>query len=120
MGPTGIKGKSRMNRYIFNAGDLVSFQARSPQHGMLGIVRGASYSAYEPKYNRYEVVWLDGQVSDEEAWRLRCEARRTSASEGSLTLPTVADGSTDGPQDRAPGEAKESAREPLDDKEGTK
>jgi len=109
-----------MNRYIFNAGDLVSFQARSPQHGMLGIVRRASYSAYEPKYNRYEVVWLDGQVSDEEAWRLRCEARRTSASEGSLTLPTVADGSTDGPQDRAPGEAKESAREPLDDKEGTK
>ncbi len=79
-----------MNRYIFNAGDLVSFQARSGvrRRGMLGIVRRALYSAYEPKYSQYEVVWLDGQVGDMGAWRLRCEARCSKPSDGPLVGPS--------------------------------
>jgi hypothetical protein len=107
-----------MNRYIFNAGDLVSFQARSPQRGMLGIVRRASYSAYEPKYNRYEVIWLDGQVSDEEAWRLRCEARRSKPSDGPLAHPAAfdvpSDSHTEGRQE-TPMRARESDK--MKDKE---
>ena len=109
-----------MNRYIFNAGDLVSFQARSPKRGMLGIVRRASYSAYEPKYNRYEVIWLDGQVSDEEAWRLRCEARRRKPSDGPLAHPAAFDVSGDGDHGRATGGAIQGATKHVDYKQGRK
>jgi hypothetical protein len=109
-----------MNRYIFNAGDLVSIQGPSDARGMLGIVRRASYSAYEPKYNRYEVIWLDGQWGVEEAWRLKCVARRSKPSDGPLAHPTAFDVSGDGDQGRATGEPKESARERQDERQGTK
>lgn len=114
-----------MNRYIFNAGDLVSFQATmassgTPRRGMLGIVRRASYSAWAPKYNRYEVIWLDGQVSNEEAWRLRCEARSSKPSDGPLAHPTAFDVSGDGDHGRATGGAIQGATKHVDYKQGRK
>ena len=111
-----------MNENIFRKGDLVVYTAANSfrASGSVGIVRCMAYTAFEPKYSRYEIIWTDGVVSNEEAWRLRCEARLSTASDGPMMRPSSDPMVSDTGQGRATGAANQSATKPFGYKQGRK
>lgn len=107
---------------MLRKGDLVVYTAANScrASGSVGIVRRRAYTAFEPKYSRYEIIWTDGAVSNEEAWRLRCEARLSTASDGPMVRPSTAPMVSDAGQGRATGAANQSATKPFAYKQGRK